>query len=320
MLCKRQTSEADDRQLMERMANVQTRVARGVMMAQKELMDALDTETPDATATATKTRRRRREADPKLTCAVVEETGQGASPWTVAQLNDMSVAEVKMCRKALGSKKADNDKLTVVWGKLKELMELAKRATSEFSGLSVDPTEYESDNLVAAGQLICGMDAANVTKIPNEKIKPAMKTLAEVQWCPTAIKEKLATKSLELNGGDAKSLGKAEVAEMGALVGGLEAMQLKDIPKDAMAGLTAEGMKSIPPSKIAVLTADQVSQLSAAAALSVSADQRANLPEDSRTALDAVLEVSVTPKDGAEQVTGALLSTLLLAFAVLRLA
>ena len=42
MLCKRQTSEADDRQLMERMANVKTRVARGVMMAQKELMDALD--------------------------------------------------------------------------------------------------------------------------------------------------------------------------------------------------------------------------------------------------------------------------------------
>ena len=51
MLCKRQTSDADHKQLMERMMNLRTRVARGTMMAQKELMDVLNTTEPsEATA------------------------------------------------------------------------------------------------------------------------------------------------------------------------------------------------------------------------------------------------------------------------------
>ena len=51
----------------------------------------------------------------------MEETGQGAEPWTVAQLNDMMADEVKMCQKALGSRTASSDKLSVVWTKLKEV-------------------------------------------------------------------------------------------------------------------------------------------------------------------------------------------------------
>ena len=41
--------------------------------------------------------------------------------------------------------------------------------------------------------------------------RPVMKTLSEVQWCPDAVKEKLAAKSLALNGGNPETLGKAEV-------------------------------------------------------------------------------------------------------------
>ena len=52
-----------------------------------------------------------------------------------------------------------------------------------------------------------------------------------------------------------------------------------------------------------MLTAEQVSQLSPAAALSVTSEQRDMLPEDSRKALDKVLEDSVTAKSGAAQGT-----------------
>ena len=57
MLCKRQTSKADHSQMMERMMNVRTRVARGTMMAQKELMDVLDAPAPEATARSVRPQR-----------------------------------------------------------------------------------------------------------------------------------------------------------------------------------------------------------------------------------------------------------------------
>ena len=51
----------------------------------------------------------------------MEETGQGAAPWTVSQLNQLTAADVKMCQKALGSMMTDSDKLSAVWSKLKEV-------------------------------------------------------------------------------------------------------------------------------------------------------------------------------------------------------
>ena len=48
MVCKRQMKDSDHNTLMERRMNMGRRVARGVMMAQKELMDVLDTSDPQA--------------------------------------------------------------------------------------------------------------------------------------------------------------------------------------------------------------------------------------------------------------------------------
>lgn len=48
MVCKRQMKDSDYKTLMERKMNMGRRVARGVMMAQKELMDVLDTSEPPA--------------------------------------------------------------------------------------------------------------------------------------------------------------------------------------------------------------------------------------------------------------------------------
>ena len=43
--------------------------------------------------------------------------------------------------------------------------------------------------------------------------RPVMKKLSMVQWCDPTVQEKLAAKYLELNGGQPKNLGKAEVRD-----------------------------------------------------------------------------------------------------------
>lgn len=52
-----------------------------------------------------------------------------------------------------------------------QLKELWKRAKAQFSGFSGEPSGYVSDNLIAAGQIICGMEADSVASIPDAQIK-----------------------------------------------------------------------------------------------------------------------------------------------------
>ena len=52
-----------------------------------------------------------------------------------------------------------------------QLTELAKRAKSQFSGLSGEPSSYVADNLLVVGQILCGMEADTVAQIPKDELK-----------------------------------------------------------------------------------------------------------------------------------------------------
>ncbi|XP_037094026.1 uncharacterized protein LOC119113902 [Pollicipes pollicipes] len=198
-----------------------------------------------------------------------------------------------------------------------QLDALATRAKAQWSVLSGSAADYTADTVGTLGQIICGMAPADVESIPAARFKEAMTVLSEVYWCKQAVAEKLADKAVAIYG-EPSTWGMSEVAGVGAVIGGLEAMKLKSIKDESMRGLSADGMMSIPPSKIAGLTKAQVLELSTEAALAISDEQMEKLPDDAKEALLMVFEENLKSRSARSAAAG--LSLLLLGVFAARLA
>jgi len=192
------------------------------------------------------------------------------------------------------------------------------RAKEQWSGMSGSVSGYTADNLVLLGQTLCGAPAADIESMDKDKLSVPLQIVAKAPGCKEDVREKLSAKFKEING-DPDTWDKATVNDMGSVVGGLEAMDLKKITPEAMGGLTAAGAQSIPTSKIGMLTKAQAENIPAPAARAFTAEQKDKLSAEAQTALDNTINEFGKTKSAAGQLAAqALIPLLLLAVALVR--
>ncbi|XP_037094150.1 uncharacterized protein LOC119114024 [Pollicipes pollicipes] len=205
--CKRQIGASDFDQLNERLANVGRRRARGVMMAQKEMEDSLN-------------------ADLKVVWDELKEAYSGADKVPMSMIGyvgsvipSADIAMLDLTTEDAVFELGMPMKMTEA-----QLDALATRAKAQWSVLSGSAADYTADTVGTLGQIICGMAPADVESIPAARFKEAMTVLSEVYWCKQAVAEKLADKAVAIYG-EPSTWGMSEVAGVGAVIGGLEAIE-----------------------------------------------------------------------------------------------
>ncbi|XP_041094944.1 otoancorin [Polyodon spathula] len=153
------------------------------------------------------------------------------------------------------------------------------------------PSSLGAVQLAGLGGFLCGMSEAQVSQISVEAYRLAAALVGAVS-CPPAIMGALKSKAVT-SFGDVKNWTACELSEIGNVLAGASAMELKSLDPSAMPFISPSAIPLIPADRLATLSVSQLRALGPVNAATVTADQAAVLSQAQREALSDAMGVAV---------------------------
>ncbi|XP_029442587.1 stereocilin-like [Rhinatrema bivittatum] len=153
-------------------------------------------------------------------------------------------------------------------------------------------SDLDSVQLVALGDIICGMKTSDIAKIKPEEFCKAVLYIGSLQLSCTEVQLEMLTRLLTYS----HTFGpvsdwKAEIfIEIGSLAAGLQDIELSSLVKEQIEGLSPRALALLPPKKFSVVfSADQIQMFNYNQAAAVTGSQISYLDPQQQKALSNVL-------------------------------
>ncbi|KAK1154636.1 otoancorin [Acipenser oxyrinchus oxyrinchus] len=153
------------------------------------------------------------------------------------------------------------------------------------------PSSLGAVQLAGLGGFLCGMSETQVSQINVEAYRLAAAMVGAVS-CPPAIMGALKSKAVT-SFGDVKNWTASELSEIGNVLAGASAAELKTLDPSAMPFISPSAIPLIPADRLAALSVTQLRALGPVNAAMVTGEQAAVLSQAQREALSDAVGVAV---------------------------